>query len=484
MFPEIREVIFGRVTKATIDNELMYYAVIDQAHLYALYMQGVVPLETVKILISTIRNWVGEEFASFQNLEAVRGVYLLYERALIEEHGVDVGGVLQTGRSRNDLNATVMRLRLRGVYEEVLSAGFEFAKSLTERANVLREVLFPAYTHYQTAFPTTVGHYLAAIAVRLERDLEYLENAFEAIDTCPLGCGAGGGTSIPIDAEWTANTLGFSACAENSIDAVASRDLILRVLSSAAVLSVTLTRMTTDIALWSTNEFNLVKLPDELVGSSSNMPQKRNPFLLEHMKGMSAAIISASNTALTCSLGTPFGNSVTVSGEATRHVWEGCRLLKEMLMIVTYTVRYAEFNEARAKEVIEKGYADSVYLAEKSVLEDKIPFRLAHERVGEMVRQASLQGVSLQEVSPATVVGLVDGNPPEKCIEKAVRSMKYGAGTGVTLLSEDRFLNSVNSTRQRLEEKVSRRVHRWLDAKKSLDQLIDRLHLKNGNSGR
>lgn len=464
LFPEIRELVFGRVDRATIEQELMHYAQIDQVHLCGLHRQGVAPRDKVRTLIETIRRWASERFLHFEGLEPVRGVYLLYENELISAHGLDVGGILQTGRSRNDLNATVMRLRLRGAYTAIMGGGLCLLDELINRATDSRDLPLPAYTHNQTAFPTTVGHYLAAIAARLGRDMAYLEEAFDAIDSCPLGACAGGGTSIPIDAEWSARCLGFREAVKNSIDAVASRDLVLRVLSSAAVVSVTLTRFAADLGMWSTNEFRLVTFPDELVGSSSNMPQKRNPFLLEHLKGMSAAVVSASNAALICSLGTPFGNSVSVAGEATRHVWTGCSSLQNMLTISGYIVKHAQFDPERGKELIESGYAAAVFLAERAVIDDGVAFRIAHEQIGTQVSEAMKRGAPLEE--PATAFK----------IEDAIRGMKYGAGSGTSTTGNTTFLESAQSVRKLLESKRSARQSRWHDVDDKLDKIVRDLY--------
>ena len=163
----------------------------------------------------------------------------------------------------------------------------------------------PGYTHYQAAVPTTYGHHLGGVAGAIDRDLEALAAASAGLDTSPLGAGVGHGTTQPIAPVRTAALLGFERPAPHSLDAVASRDVVLRLLAAAAVLGVTASRLAADLLLWTTAEFAFLELPDELVGSSSAMPQKRNPFLLEHVKGRSARAAGAFVAAATAMHASP-----------------------------------------------------------------------------------------------------------------------------------------------------------------------------------
>src|SRR5262249_17458275 len=201
--------------------------------------------------------------------------------------------------ARNDLNATVLRIRLRQPILRLLSESLRLQAVLLRRARKFRRIVMPAYTHYQAAVPVTYGHYLAGVAGALERDILGLIEGSRELDFCPLGAGSVGGTTLPIDQQRTASLLGFSGPVLHSIDAVASRDIVTRMLAAISILGITLSRLAADLLLWTTSEFGFLKLPDRLVGSSSMMPQKRNPFILEHVQGRSAAAIGAFVAAAT-----------------------------------------------------------------------------------------------------------------------------------------------------------------------------------------
>src|SRR6185369_13149244 len=155
------------------------------------------------------------------------------------------------------------------------------------------DVTMPVYTHYQAAVPITYGHYLTGVGFALSRDIAGLMSVIADLNACPLGAGAVSGTSLPIDPARTAGLLGFDQPVPHSIDAVASRDVILRLLSAAAILGVSLSRVASDLLLWTSVEFGFLTVPDTLAGSSSMMPQKRNVYMLEHVEGRSAAALGA-----------------------------------------------------------------------------------------------------------------------------------------------------------------------------------------------
>ena len=224
-------------------------------------------------------------FAPLQGAEARRGHYLLYEDWLAGRLGERTAGILRTGRSRNDLNATVLLLRLRPPVERLVTATLRLQAVLLAGSRRHAGTVMPAYTHYQPAVPTTYGHHLGGVARALDRDLAALGAAAAGLDACPLGAGVGHGTALPIVPARTAALLGFERPAPHALDAVASRDVILRLLSAAAILGVTVSRLGADLLLWTTAEFAFLELPDELVGSSSAMPQKRNPFLFGAREG-------------------------------------------------------------------------------------------------------------------------------------------------------------------------------------------------------
>ncbi|HEX8245934.1 MAG TPA: lyase family protein, partial [Longimicrobium sp.] len=319
--PAARRIVFGDSADAAIRDELPFYVQVDRAHLVMLLEAGILPRDAGRRLLAVMDDLVAQDYAPLRGRAAPRGLYLLYENHLVETLGEQVGGAVHLARSRNDINATVLRLRLRAVHRALVREVLRLIAVLVRRAERYRAMVMPVYTHWQAALPITYGHYLAGVAVALMRDLRGIEEAAAELDHCPLGAGAAGGTTVPIDPERTARLLGFERGVLHSVDAVASRDLVLRLLSAASVLGVTLSRLATDLQLWSTAEFDLVRFPDELVGSSSMMPQKRNAFLLEHVKGRGGAPLGAFTAAAMAMHATPFSNSVAVGTEGVKPLW-------------------------------------------------------------------------------------------------------------------------------------------------------------------
>lgn len=387
-----RRIVFGANVDPSIELELQAASEIDRAHLVMLSERMVLNAARVRALIQEIEVLRANGFAPLRGQAAPRGLYLLYERYLIEKLGHDIGGILQTARSRNDLNATLLRLRLRAPYHDLIGEVLRLQAVLIRRARRFADVVMPVYTHYQPAVPITFGHYLAGIAMALGREIRYLVEASAELAMCPLGAGAGGGTSLPIDPARTAELLGFDGWVMHSLDAVASRDLVLRLLSGATTLGVVLSRLASDLLLWTTGEFAFVQLPDELVGSSSMMPQKRNPFLLEHVQGRSTAPLGAFVAAAMAMHAKPFTNSIAVGGEAVAQVWTPLTKIKEAVTLARLVVSKAQPRQQAMLRKALDGYTCATELANRLVVGGKASFRTAHRTVAAIVRDAIERG--------------------------------------------------------------------------------------------
>ncbi|HEX8558055.1 MAG TPA: argininosuccinate lyase [Pyrinomonadaceae bacterium] len=444
--PTARRILFGGTTPAGVESELRYIALLDRAHLVMLAERGVVGREQAARLLERIAALEADDFAPLQAADAPRGIYLAYEDFLIAELGAETGGVLHTARSRNDLNATILRLRLRAPYAALLREALRLQAVLVGRARRYADVVMPVYTHYQAAVPVTYGHYLAGIACALGRDVEGLFAGAQGLDDCPLGAGAAGGTSFPIEPARTAALLGFGRPVPHSIDAVASRDLVLRLLSGAAVLGVTLSRLAADLLLWTTAEFGFITLPDSLVGSSSMMPQKRNPYLLEHVQGRSAAALGAFVSAATAMHAKPYTNSISAGAEAVSHVWGALQSVSEALTLARLVVAGARPQPDAMNGRAEAGYTTATELANRLVADGGMAFRTAHHTVGRAVSEAvRLGGTSLtdalaglgadgqalqtpRELNPKDVVdaSIYGGGPGRASLETCLESLREG----------------------------------------------------------
>ncbi|MGH3901257.1 MAG: argininosuccinate lyase [Pseudonocardiaceae bacterium] len=343
--------------------------------------------------------------------------------------GADIGGRLHTGRSRNDLNATIAAMRLRSWLLDFLGEACRLQAVLLSRGRAYRDTIMPVYTHFQPAMPITYGHYLVGVALALGRDVTAVQQAADGLSRCPMGAGAVAGCDLPIDPARIARLLGFDAAPMHALDAVASRDVLLRVLAAVAGAGVTLSRLGTDLQLWSTMEFGFVEFPERLVGGSSAMPQKRNAFLLEHVKAKAGAAIGAWTATASTMKSTPFTNTIEVGTEAVQSAWSGLSAVADAVALAQVLTSGARPVPARMSRRAEEGFVTATAVA-NLLVRDGVPFRSAHHAVGNAIRQAVERGetvISSVEL-PGTEAPLeVALDLP---LEVAVAALARGGGPG------------------------------------------------------
>lgn len=235
------------------------------------------------------------------------------------------------------------------------------------RARTYARVLMPAYTHLQAAMPISYGYYMLGIAIAVSREIDALRTAAAGLAECPLGASAVAGTDLPIDPARTAALLGFSSTTRHAMDAVASRDVPLRLLGGAVGLAVVLSRLAADLQLWSTAEFGFIEFPDRLVGGSSAMPQKRNAFLLEHIKAKPGHAVGAWTAAVAMMTAAPFSNSIEVGTEAMAAIWPGLHAARQSVLLSQVIVGGAKPVPDRMLERAEQGFIVATALANRLV---------------------------------------------------------------------------------------------------------------------
>ncbi len=426
--PRTRGVVYGEPAQAEQQAELTLMVKVDRAHLVMLAEQRLIPAAAAAALLACIDELEAGQFGALRGRSAPRGLYLMYEGYLIERLGPEVGGVLHSGRSRNDLKATITVLRLREWLLEFAEQAVRLEAILVSRARAYAQVLMPAYTHFQAAMPVTYGYYLLGVAAALGREIDALVAASPGLEQCPLGAGAVAGTDLPIDPARTARLLGFGAPAGHALDAVASRDLPLRLLASAAGLAVVLSRLATDLQLWSTAEFGFVDFPDRLVGGSSAMPQKRNAFLLEHVKAKPGHAIGAWAAAAGMMTAAPFTNSIEAGTEAMAAIWPGLDAVRQSVLLTQVLASGARPVPGRMRQRAEESFTGATALANRLVRQGT-PFRAAHHLVGEAVRKAVAAGSTrLDEFGPPGWLDGIDLSGFD--LPELVRAHSYGGGPG------------------------------------------------------
>lgn len=469
--PAVRRLIFKQENVADWIEELEHITRIDQAHVLMLAESGIVNEERVTRILEAINRLRNENFIPLRQREAGRGLFMLYEDFLIETEGPEIGGILQTARSRNDLNATVLKLRLRRPYLKALQELLRLVAMLLRRAENYSGVVMPLYTHGQAAMPGTYGHYLAGVAAALLRDCEGLLRIAEDLQSSPLGAGALAGTSFPICTDRTAELLGFDSGPINSLDAVASRDCVLRLISGASTAAVTLSRLATDLMQWATAEFDFLRMPDELVGASSAMPQKRNPFLLEHIQGRAASLVGAFVHASTAMHATPFTNSIAVGTESVKPTRGALQDLSEMALIIRMIVTGSQPNREAMLERAARGFTTATEFANNLVREANMDFRSAHRLVGTIVLAAQEQGnFRLEEV--ATPYFKNHGTRAAENLDpsRVAAKLEWGGGPGPSSL---RFcLERLQQSWCHCRERKRSQETKWREASAMLQQEV------------
>lgn len=421
-----RRIVYGDLGPADLAAELDYSVEVDRAHVVMLAEQALVPADAAAALLRCIDELASAGFGPLAGRPAPRGVYLMYEGYLIERLGAGVGGLLQLGRSRNDLKAAVTALRTRTGLIEVATEAARLEAVLLSRARAYRSVLMPMYTHFQAALPVSLGWYLLGVARAVGRDVDAVLAAADPLQVCPLGAGPGGGTDLPIDPLRTARLLGFRTTTVHALDAVASRDGQLRLIGAIAGLAVTISRLATDLQLWSTAEFGLIDFPDRLVGGSSAMPQKRNAFLLEHVKAKAGLAIGAWTAMAAAMAGTPFTNSIEVGTEAVGALAPGQRAALDAIRLSQTLVSAVRPNTERMRERVVGGYTTATAIANR-LARRGMPFRSAHSLVGAAVRQAVAAGdPDVAGYGPAGWLDGIERLDPEQ----VMHSQRHGGGPG------------------------------------------------------
>ncbi|HKV55493.1 MAG TPA: argininosuccinate lyase [Candidatus Binataceae bacterium] len=327
-------------------------------------------------------------------------IHLAIERRLTEKIGA-AGGKLHTARSRNDQVTLDLRLFLRDEIGAVIALIKTLERSLRAVAKRNLDTVMPGYTHLQRAQPVSLAHHALAYVEMLERDQERFAQARARTDVMPLGAGALAATTLPIDRRLVARELGFRAVTANSIDAVADRDFALDFLAAGAILAVHLSRMAEEIILWTTTEFGFARLPDEFSTGSSMMPQKKNPDLLELVRGKSGRIIGNLMALLTVLKGLPLAYNSDLQEDKER-VFDTLDAIKPMLDLLAKLWPQLTFDRP-AMRAAAGGYALATDLAEYLVARG-LPFREAHEAVGALVgklaeEERELADVTLEELT-------------------------------------------------------------------------------------
>ncbi len=396
----------------------------SRAHVHELHRIGVLEDDERDRLLAALER-CGELFAAdaFVFLDTDEDVHGAIERWLVEELG-PLGGKLRAGRSRNDQIASDLRLWCRDACDEVVGLIGWLQQAFVDQAEAHLGWHAPGYTHLQRGQPVLLSHHLLAYVWMLDRDAGRFRDARHRLNASTLASGALAGQTLGLDPQAYADHLGFDTVAENSMDAVASRDFALEVLSAAAICAVTLSRLGEEIVLWATAEFAFARVGDAFSTGSSIMPQKRNPDIAELVRGKTGRVIGDLVGLLTTIKALPLTYDRDLQ-EDKEPVFDAIATLRLTLPAITGTVASLTFDRQRLAAASVGGFALATDLAEELVTRG-VPFREAHEIVGEVVRLAERRGVDLDgldadelaAIHPALDATVAERFDPQQAIDR------------------------------------------------------------------
>jgi argininosuccinate lyase len=422
----------------------------SKAHSAMLAAAGIIPFETAEKIaqeLSAIEKKIDSgDFAFTAELE---DIHMHIENALIEKLGNE-GARVHTARSRNDQVALDIRLYLREEITQIAAMIKDMQRALAGQADANDKAIMPGFTHLQHAQPVLFAHHMLAYVEMLQRDIERLSDCRKRVNVMPLGSGALAGTTLPIDREFVREKLGFDAITANSMDAVADRDFAIELLSALAIFAMHISRLSEDIILWCSQEYNFVELADAFCTGSSLMPQKKNPDIAELSRGKTARVYGSLVALLTLCKGLPLAYNRDLQ-EDKEQIFDAIDTVKKILRVYPPMIAAMSLKTENMLKAASDPALMATDLAEKLV-ELGAPFRNAHRSVGAFVKWCRENGKALNEASleemrisiPEATPDFLDLFSPESSVTK--REAPGGTGFKTVRANIDLWIKRLDYT--------------------------------------
>lgn len=378
------------------------------------------------------------ESGNFQFKIELEDIHMNIENRLKEIIG-DTAGKLHTARSRNDQVVLDFRLFIRDEIDEITQLLLTLEKNLVKKAEENLGVIMPGFTHLQVAQPVLFSHHFMAYFEMFKRDISRLNDLYNRMDECPLGACALAGTSFPIDRFMVAESLGFAAPTNNSMDSTSDRDFALEFLFCLSVINTHLSRFAEEIVIWMSKGFEFIKLSDAFTSGSSIMPQKKNPDAAELIRGKTGRIYGSLFALLTTMKGLTLTYSKDMQ-EDKEVVFDAVDNVKLCLQAMSGMVLDMTLNEENMLKMARSGYSTATDLADWLVKNLKMPFRDAHHVTGQIVKLAENKGLELHELT-LEEMQKIERNISHKIfevltVENSVNSRTSYGGTAAIAVAE------------------------------------------------
>lgn len=396
--PEVEKYLSGPALESDAKLNFTNMMRINEAHALMLCRQGIIGKEPARKLLAEMRDLMGKGTGVLAMTADYEDLFYNIEQYLIGRLGMETAGQMHTARSRNDLGITVIRMGVRDAVLGLIPAMLKVRQATLELAEANKDTIMTGYTHMQPAQPMTLGYYLAGVAEAMERDAARIFQAYARLNTCAMGSCAFAGTGFPVDRFYTAKLLGFDGPLENSLDAVVGRDFLLELTADLAIFGSTVNRYAQDLYIWHTNEFGYVELDDSLAGSSSIMPQKKNPHTFEHVKAKSAHLLACFVDLTAVLKGIPFGHCRDM-GEMMGPFYNAVHEAEAMMGLLNANLRGLTIHWEGMKSRADSNFCTATELSDELVKTEGIPFRVAYQIVGSVVGQCVDKGLGCRDIT-------------------------------------------------------------------------------------
>jgi len=381
---------------------LQYELAASSAHARALKDAGILSASELISILQGLQQ-IGAQAAespAFLEDDDAEDVHHFVEKKLAALIG-ETGYKLHSGRSRNEQITTDLRLYVRVALDQLRVEIAEWCGVAADRAEQAGDSAMPAYTHLQRAEPVLVGHWLMAYVEMFLRDAGRLADCRKRLNVCPLGSGAVAGATLPLDRKFMAETLGFDYPTSNSIDATSDRDFALEFVNALSLLALHLSRWAEEMILFSSREYGFVVLPEAYSTGSSAMPQKKNPDLLELVRGKVGRVVGHATALMITLKGLPLAYNKDLQ-ETQEALFDSADTMLSMLPLVTGFMKAVEWNHPRMEQAAQSGFTNA-WAAATYLVKRGVPSRLAHERIGKAVqlcleKNCELQDLTLEEL--------------------------------------------------------------------------------------
>jgi argininosuccinate lyase len=367
---------------------------INQAHVAMLMEQKIIKQQHGAKLLQALT----ELDPKMKLNPSIEDVHLAVEEEVNKKVGLETGGNLHIAKSRNDQVATAIRMELRENLLDLMNLVITLQQALIELAEKHTKTLVPSYTHLHPAQPVTFAHILLAYIDALERNLKRLEETYPRVNMCPMGAAAIATTSFPINRDRTAELLGFNKVLENSIDAVSNRDFILETSANLTLLAIDISRMAEDLIIWSSPNFEIINLPESFASTSSIMPQKKNPDLLEVIRARMSQILGNFLASATTMKALPSGYNLDFQ-EITPKLWESIETVAASVDMLSNLTKNLKVNKNIFSKPILK-FTTTTELANMLAKKYNVPFRTSHRIVGALVKTLLDKKMTLSDLTP------------------------------------------------------------------------------------